>query len=72
VKGEKMIKQTFVNVCKQNGFTEAEADCILKEYMKRKVVKYNAHDFYTVSHGIFMEKEPMQKALHFYKNTPTK
>lgn len=65
-----MIKNTFINTCKQNGFTAAEGEMILKEYIKRKIIKYNAHDFYQVSHGIFMEKEPMQKALHFYKNTP--
>jgi len=66
-----MKKETFINQCIKNGFNQSESEMILSEYMKRKILSYNSHDFYTMQHGIFMEREPMKKALHFYKNTPT-
>jgi len=52
------------NVMEQFGYTEEEAERILKAYQKAKAVKLNsAMGRYDLTHGIYWDREVMERAL---------
>lgn len=60
-----MAQNDFIaNVMEQFGFTQAEAEKILRVYRTAKVIKYVASmGRYDLTHGAFWEKQYMINAL---------
>ena len=57
-----MRLDTIIKTLIDSGLTQTQAEQVFKLYKKLRVLKYNAHDGYSLSHGAFFDKAVILKA----------
>jgi hypothetical protein len=57
-----MRLDTIIKTFTDSGLTQTQAEQVFKLYKKLRVLKYNAHDGYSLSHGAFFDKAVILKA----------
>ena len=68
IRQQNAIDNFIANVREQFGFTEREAETILNMYRKAKAVRLDwAMGRYSLTHGAFWERAPMERALELAK-----
>ena len=56
--------EKFIQFVTEKGFTQAEAEVILRVYKKARVLKFSAFDSnFHVVHGAFLDEDVLRNAL---------
>lgn len=66
-----MNKQTVIDVFKEAGLNDHQAEQVGCLYKQMRILKYNAHDGYTLVHGAYFDHETIRRAAtnqNFPKN----
>ena len=57
-------KQHMIEAIAEHGaISSAQAEKVLSVFIKVKAVKFGAHDGFMVTHGAFMDREVIRRAL---------
>jgi hypothetical protein len=57
-----MTKGSAIKYMVTHGLSSDEAHRVFNYYLKNKIVKYNAHDGYTLTHGRYFDRDVLVKA----------
>jgi hypothetical protein len=58
-------KPAMIDAIAHNGqITQDQAAQVFDLYRKEKIVKFNAHDGYSVTHGAFLDRDVITRAVN--------